>query len=347
VWDVVKFITNHHKPLAIYREIGNALVDKPLGGTELIKYCETRFASKIMMITRYYNCLPILEAMMINPTFTAWVNKQKRETKSTAIEIRRIIRSEANTEAVKICIKVLDPVLRLLRLTDSKTGATLSKLYGYMIQIDVFYRKEIPGLEDNIRKKMHALFMARWEYFHVPMMTAAFRFDPEFSRREFDNNEVQEVRAVLRKMATREHTVAAINADLPDFEDALSMGTDDLTDEVAFSESARAMSPYKWARIYLTKWPHLRYAVVRLLALSCLASGCEDSWSVESWIHSKKRNRLGQRVVERLVRAHTNIILDQHMKAIEENGMVVLPWDLEMIIDDPDDESDEDASNDK
>jgi len=48
------------------------------------------------------------------------------------------------------------------------------------------------------------------------------------------------------------------------------------------------------------------------------------------------------------VRAHTNIILilDQHMKAIEEKGMVVLPWDLEMIIDDPDDESDEDASND-
>jgi len=95
------------------------------------------------------------------------------------------------------------------------------------------------------------------------------------------------------------------------------------------------MASYKWANIYMAPWPHLRWAAMRLLALSCSASGCERSWSVEDWIHSKKRNRLGHRTVERLVRAHTNLVLQQVMTDWES---CVLPWDLEMIPDEPEDE---------
>jgi hypothetical protein len=36
------------------------------------------------------------------------------------------------------------------------------------------------------------------------------------------------------------------------------------------------------------------------------ASVCEHCWSIEGWIHSKKRNRLSQELVERLIRTHTN-----------------------------------------
>eukprot|EP00967_Tisochrysis_lutea_P010922 scaffold12443_cov30-Tisochrysis_lutea.AAC.1 len=108
--------------------------------------------------------------------------------------MKRIVRDEDTTEGVNITIKVLEPALRLLRVTDGKGGATLSKLYGYMLQLDELYGNPIEGLAEPIRKKLHNLFMARWEYFHVPVMTAAYRFDPEFCKRDFSQQEEKEVR---------------------------------------------------------------------------------------------------------------------------------------------------------
>jgi hypothetical protein len=35
------------------------------------------------------------------------------------------------------------------------------------------------------------------------------------------------------------------------------------------------------------------------------------SWSIEDWIHSKRRNRIGQDLVERLVHTYTNLKLEQ------------------------------------
>ena len=60
---------------------------------------------------------------------------------------------------------------------------------------------------------------------------------------------------------------------------------------------------------------------------------------MEGWFHSKKRNKLGQKTVERLVRAHTNLLLES---SLEEWSASVLPWELEMVPEDPDDDSDSD-----
>jgi hypothetical protein len=120
-------------------------------------------------------------------------------------------------------------------------------------------------------------------------MTASYRFEPECCRRKFSRDEQADVRAIFGKMATREHSLADILSDYADYEDVLSMGTDKLNDEVAFSPKARKMAAHRWAKTYLAKWPHLMYVAVRLLALSCSATGCEGSWSVEGWMHSKKQ----------------------------------------------------------
>ena len=71
---------------------------------------------------------------------------------------------------------------------------------------------------------------------------------------------------------------------------------------------------------------------MRLNSLSTSASACEHSWSIEGWIHSKKRNRLGQRNVERLVRTHTNLRLQVAMK---DYKAISKAWDIETIIEEP------------
>ena len=51
--------------------------------------------------------------------------------------------------------------------------------------------------------------------------------------------------------------------------------------------------------------------------------------SRKDWIHSKRRNRLGQELVDRLVRAHTNLKLEQRLQLYEAG---LLPWDIEMTV---------------
>ena len=70
IWFVVKAVTGAHKPLALYRELKDeanksiAETDEPF--KELLKYCETRFASKILMSERYHLCRPILRMLFAN-----------------------------------------------------------------------------------------------------------------------------------------------------------------------------------------------------------------------------------------------------------------------------------------
>ena len=92
------------------------------------------------------------------------------------------------------------------------------------------------------------------------------------------------------------------------------------------------MPSFEWARTFLYHWPALQWVALRLTPLTCSASGCEHSWSIEGWIHSKKRNMLGQTNVERLVRAHTNLILD---RSLEDRSAKVLPWEIDMTIEEP------------
>ena len=71
----------------------------------------------------------------------------------------------------------------------------------------------------------------------------------------------------------------------------------------------------------------------------CSASACEHCWSIEGWIHSKRRNKLGQKMVERLVRAHTNLVLREAFDIAIEH-LLRLPLDIELAIEEPEPEAD-------
>ena len=51
------------------------------------------------------------------------------------------------------------------------------------------------------------------------------------------------------------------------------------------------------------------WCVCKVSGVMCSVSACEHYWSIEGWIHSKRRNTLSQELVERLLRAHTNLVL--------------------------------------
>jgi len=63
----------------------------------------------------------------------------------------------------------------------------------------------------------------------------------------------------------------------------------------------------------LSIFKELVWFTYKVSGVMCSASACEHCWSIEGWIHSKRRNKLHQKLVEvtveKLVRTHTNLVL--------------------------------------
>ena len=56
----------------------------------------------------------------------------------------------------------------------------------------------------------------------------------------------------------------------------------------------------------------------------------ENYWSIQGWIHSERRNRLDQKLVEKLIRSHTNLVMRE---SLDDTQRHLLPWDIEFVID--------------
>ena len=100
------------------------------GFVDLIQFCATRFASNILMLQRYQALRIVVEALVANPSYKAWLAKQDAATKQAGSNIRLTVQDTDHWNAVALTLRVLLPALNLLRLVDGKTGATLGKVYA-------------------------------------------------------------------------------------------------------------------------------------------------------------------------------------------------------------------------
>ncbi len=89
---------------------------------------------------------------------------------------------------------------------------------------------------------------------------------------------------------------------------------------------------YVWIKTFFNPFPALMWIALEVVLLPCSASGCENNWSIEGWIHSNRRNSLGQKLVESLVWTQTNLKLEQRLEMYEAG---LLPWDIEMTVVEP------------
>ena len=73
----------------------------------------------------------------------------------------------------------------------------------------------------------------------------------------------------------------------------------------------------------------LAWFAYKVSGVMCSASACEHCWSIEGWIHSKRRNKLHQKLVEKLVRTHTNLVMRE---SLDDTLHHLLPRDMDLVI---------------
>ncbi|XP_057971302.1 uncharacterized protein LOC131160033 [Malania oleifera] len=139
----------------------------------------------------------------------------------------------------------------------------------------------------------------RWTpQLHHPLHAAGYYLNPQLRYKE-NFSDCEEVKKGLfecmDRMWTYEERLAAdIQLDL--FDNARGyFGT-----RVAV-DSRMLRSQANWWKRFGTKTPELMNFAIRVLSLTCSASGCERDWSTFEQIHMKKRNRLEHKRLNALV----------------------------------------------
>jgi hypothetical protein len=82
----------------------------------------------------------------------------------------------------------------------------------------------------------------------------------------------------------------------------------------------------------LPLFSELAWFAYKASGVMCSASACEHCCCIEEWILTQRRNRFDQKLVEKLVRSHTNLVLRE---SSDDTLCQLLPWDIELVIDEP------------
>ena len=91
-----------------------------------------------------------------------------------------------------------------LNVSDGMKGGTPVILYNMCLVLDKVYSEPIDGLDESIRKKVHVLFITRWNTFHAPVHSAYFVMDKTFWLMEHDSVPKLELIQVIKDFCTVE-----------------------------------------------------------------------------------------------------------------------------------------------
>ena len=352
-WQVVLALVSHQKPLAIFRKIANQPEFSQVGATEPLKYADTRFGSKVIMGRRLLCTKNIYRNLFVNTEMESWVERQKPQTQDKFRKVSAVVLSDTNFwKNLDMCSRIFEPALQALRVSDGMKGGTPAVLYDLCLGLDKLYSEPTDGLPEPTRRKLHDLFIARWNAFHAPVHSACFIMDKAFCRMQHDDaarKDLFQVMEAFSKVKDADGKMVGpafktMKSEFVAWQEAISAKKYDLHDEPegAFTQRNMNRSQQSWVKTFMQDvmdekgqvlFDNLAWFAKKLCSVMTSASACEHMWSIAGWIHNKRRNRLAQPNVEKAVRAHGNLVLRKAMLLSREQKVA---WDSQTPISEPD-----------
>ncbi|MCO5594444.1 hypothetical protein L7F22_048474 [Adiantum nelumboides] len=266
---------------------------------ELRKPSSTRFAYLWLLLERLYDVKLALRQTVVSTMWTEWEESSLDSSK----EMQRIIFNEEFWERVRAIVIMITPLYRVLRMTDME-GATLGLLVHFM-RAAMDEMKACNLLAPNEKRDVISKVEERWTWMRRPIHGLAALLHPAYKAPElFTDAELLADRDAFLPKALTEEEHGKFLEEL--------IAYNDQRGGPAFA------SPTTWKREYLVKplfwWDSFGYGhrslqkvAMRLLAQDCSSGACERSWSSYSLIHTKIRNRLSTKQLERLVYCRSNM----------------------------------------
>lgn len=173
----VKFITNHHMSLALFRQRSKL---------DLLKPADTRFATNFIMLQRLQEVKEALQQLVVSGEWTGWNEKSSHQ--ETGEEVRDSLVSAALWKGIRELLAVSEGMVRLMRECD-RGVPILGKVYVAMFNVGEELKQlkngsseAHPQVELTAQKyeQVNAIWRKRWEMLHSDMHSAGYVLDPEY-----------------------------------------------------------------------------------------------------------------------------------------------------------------------
>ncbi|KAL5165178.1 Cell division cycle protein 48 [Glycine soja] len=314
--NLVGFIYAYSSTLRLLRNFTNK--------RELVRHAITRFATSYLTLERLHKEKANIRKMFTSDEWT--LNKLSKEPKGK--KAAKVVLMPSFWNSVVYTLKVMAPLVKVLRLVDGERKPTMGYIYEAMDKAKETIIKSFNNNESKY-KDVFAIIDKRWNcQLHRSLHAAAHFLNPEFF---YDNTDLE---FDFEKILTELHLYKI---------GAYHFGSD-------FAMAQRKThSPTYWWRMFGSQTPNLQKLAIKILSLTCSASGCERNWSVFEQIHSKKRNRLEHKRLHDLVFVKYNQQLKPRYNARDEIDPISLnDIDVcnEWLVGEMDQDDDNDAGND-
>ncbi|RVW51410.1 hypothetical protein CK203_097167 [Vitis vinifera] len=257
---------------------------------------KTRFATAFITLSRLHEQKNNLRKMFTSSDWSdsKWAKEQKRKT------IANIVLMPSFWNTIVFCLKVSSPLVRVLRLVDGEKKAPMGYIYEAMNRAKDAIVRSFNGNEEKY-KEIFNIIDKRWEIqLHRPLHAAGYFLNPEFF---YDKPEIEHDAEIMsdlykcilrltRDPAKQEKVVAEVSL----FTNAQGLFGNELA-----VRTRKTRAPAEWWAAYGASAPNLQKFAMKVLNLTCSASGCERNWSIFENIHSKRRNRLDHQRLNDLV----------------------------------------------
>ena len=293
---VVRYIKERHIVLAKYREIkANLRVEKQI--------C-------LPVITRWYSRYNCAKSLLDNKgvisllAIDGVIEDVRSQQAAKRDSFLGIVRDPQFWEGLSRFIERVEYPTKIIGKFE-RDSADLSCVYSYFLKLTAHYAT-FPAAD----KKLYTeLVEKRWNFIHTESMGFSFILTP----RNTESSDmvgtdrldtIQQLRKYAKNLFVEENADVAFNRELNNFLSQFTL-MDPQTKKEYFE-----MTPFQYWTIYgRNDFPMLQKIALRIFNVPISNASSERAWSTFDFIHTKKRNRLLNEKVKKLVFIYTNSAL--------------------------------------
>lgn len=283
----------------IYNHIGVLnMMRRYTGKRELLRPAITRFATSFITLRSIHMQKHNLRKMFTSDEWT----KSQWFKESGGKLVTSIVLNNNYWRHVIYALKLACPLVKVLRMVDAERKPAMGYIYEAMDRCKEAISNAFNGRVEKYDKAFK-IIDNRWnDMLHRPLHAAGHYLNPAVF--------YADVQGILQCKEVMEGLYDCIQRLIPD----VSVQDKIMRDEMALYREAQGvfsnpmairhrldMAPAEWWKAYGSATPNLQNFAVRILSLTCSATGCERNWSDFQHIHNKKRNRLSQARLNDLV----------------------------------------------
>ncbi|KAJ0779731.1 putative HAT dimerization domain, ribonuclease H-like superfamily [Helianthus annuus] len=291
---------------------------------ELTRSGVTRFATTYLTLQSLHKQKSALRTMFASDKWkeSKWAKQPKGR------RAKDVVQTYAFWTNVTFTLKVMGPIVRVLRLVDNEKKPAMGYLYEGMERAKITIAKAL-GENSVDYQVVSAIIDKRWDcQLHHPLHAAGYYFNPEFYCYRPEIEQDQEVTDGMIKCVQR----LVPSKDKQDLIMKEMVKWVNQEGRFALDIAKRAhctIAPAQWWNLYGKEVPNIQQLAIKVLSLTCSSSGCERNWSTFEQIHSKKRNRLEHKRLQDLVFVKYN----KTLKNCRDKEVVYDPISLDNIDD--------------